>query len=127
DGIRSVRQGAAFDLAAMGQARRTAWIEPGDALLALDLDGDGRISSGRELFGDATPLGGGVASHGFEALRAHDDNGDGAITAEDAVFSELLVWEDNGDGVSTLGELRPLSETGIVKLNLKFTESSGVD
>src|SRR5690606_41719205 len=81
----------------------------------------------RERSAAAPPPGGAVASCGVEARRAHDDNGDGAIAAEDAVYRELLVWEDNGDGVSTPGELRPLSETGIVKLNVKFTESSGVD
>ena len=48
-----------------------------------DLDDDGRITSGRELFGSASLIAGRQVSNGFEALAALDESGDGAIDKRD--------------------------------------------
>jgi hypothetical protein len=95
-----------------------------DALLALDLDGDGAITSGAELFGEAT---GGWAPDGFAALARHDDNGDGAIDAADPVYSSLLLWHDDGDARSTPGELVPLSVSGLERIHLARTRVDETD
>lgn len=89
--------------------------------LALDRDGDGRITSAAELFGGETLLTSGrAAKHGFEALAALDDNRDGAIDARDAAFAELLVWADrDGDRQSSPDELAPLSSR-VVSLSLGY-------
>ena len=82
----------------------TPWI-------ALDRDGDGAITRGAELFGDATPLAGGTARDGFAALASLDANGDGVLDAHDPMFASLLLWADrDGDRKSTPAELRPLAE-----------------
>jgi hypothetical protein len=95
-----------------------------DALLALDVDGDGRIASGRELFGEVT---GGWAPDGFTALARHDDNDDGVIDRNDAVFESLLLWRDDGDAVSQPGELIPLHGTDIDRIALRATAADETD
>lgn len=94
----------------------TGWIAgEGDALLAIDLDGDGAVTSGRELFGEAT---GGWAPDGFAALARHDANGDGAIDRDDPVYSRLLAWIDDGDARSMPSELVSLDALGIASISL---------
>lgn len=117
DGVRMSGLDAEVSFALLDhRAVTTGWIAGGDdALLAVDLDGDGEIGSGRELFGEAT---GGMAADGFVALARHDDNADGRIDHDDAVYSQLLAWRDDGDGISAAAELVPLSELGIESLSL---------
>lgn len=98
---------------------RTHWPEAGHPgyLLAIDVNGDGMISMGEELFGDRD----GEKANGFEALRDLDTNGDGVISAKDRNFNRLVLWQDkNGDGVSQKDELIPLKEKGITSISLKY-------
>jgi hypothetical protein len=74
--------GVRFDIDADGSAEETAWTEPnGDVgFLAIDRNGNGRIDSGTELFGDSTTLTNGArALNGFEALADLDSNHDARI------------------------------------------------
>ena len=48
--------GVYFDLDNTGFAQRTAWVGGGAGFLALDLNGNGVIDNGGELFGDFTLL-----------------------------------------------------------------------
>jgi hypothetical protein len=108
-----------FDLRGDGVRRRSDWVGGGTALLALDLDGDGRITSGRELFGSGTRIGGRSAVDGYEALAAYDADGDGAITPHDPIYADLLVWTDSDcDGMSQPQELRSIARAGIASLSL---------
>ena len=131
DGVRtlSVLDGVQFDLLAVGQTQRTAWVSGADGLLALDRNHDGRINDGSELFGSSTPLtGGGNASDGYQALRELDSNSDGVISAADGAFPDLRVWVDAGsDAVSAPGELRTLESLGIVQLDLRAQAGLGID
>lgn len=122
--LRGPADGARFAL--MGRERMpVGWLAGSDdALVAIDLDGDGAITSGRELFGEAT---GGWARDGFAALARADSNDDGVVDAFDHSFRDLLAWADDGDGVSEPGELRPLFETGITSLPLEATALGAVD
>lgn len=91
------RYGAHFDLDANGFAESVGWVAPGDGLLVRDLDGDGVIDNGRELFGDHTVLqNGNNAANGFQALAELDGNADGKVDANDAAFASLRVWRDIG-------------------------------
>jgi hypothetical protein len=124
----SLDQGVSFDLAASGTARRTGWVAPTDGLLVRDLNHDGVINDGRELFGSATRIGDGVANDGFEALRALDSNQDGRLTAADVAFAELQVWKDvDQDGVTDGGELSSLADNGVVALNLNAQASTATE
>lgn len=131
DGIEtvSVSNGALFDHAADGFAELTGWVSPDDGLLVRDLDGNGTIDSGRELFGSETQLANGQkAANGFEALRGLDSNADGAIDNNDAAFAELRVWQDaDGNGRTDAGELLTLEEAGLKSINVNYTNSSFID
>jgi hypothetical protein len=118
-----------FDLDGKG-AHPLDWPAAGYPFLALDLDKDGVITSGTELFGTATLL---LATHasapnGFAALAQYDLNGDGVIDGQDAIFSRLLLWYDrNGDGVCQPTELERLGFAGVgaIHLNAEPVKANG--
>jgi hypothetical protein len=95
-------------------------VANGDALLAIDRNGNGSIDDGRELFGSAFQLADGSrAEDGFAALASLDSNHDGQISAADCEFAALRAWLDgNSDGVSQEGELVDLASLGIVSIDL---------
>ncbi|MBR6995407.1 MAG: calcium-binding protein [Ruminococcus sp.] len=120
--IESKENGANFDLDGNNYAEKINWTKK-DGYLCLDLNKNGKIDSGRELFGDSTFIGenGELAKNGFEALAQYDENGDGVIDSGDEIFSNLRVWVDaDGNGASE-GELRTLEELGITAINLNYT------
>src|SRR6056297_2774533 len=109
---------AFFDLNLDGFAEMTGWVSADDALLALDVDGDGIIDNNSELFGDQTGH-----ANGFLALAAHDGNGDGVIDANDAVFADLIAWRDlNGDGFSAESEMVSPTDVGITSIDLAYVD-----
>ena len=76
-----------FDNDDNGFAERTGWISPTDGLLVRDLDGNGAIDHGGELFGNNTLLlNGRKAANGFAALAALDENGDRFIDYLDSAW-----------------------------------------
>ena len=91
-----------------------------DGLLALDLNGDGQINSGAELFGSSTVLPNGAhAADGWVALKTLDSNGDGKLDAQDAQFNQLRVWVDaNGNGQTDAKELGTLADHHIASIDL---------
>lgn len=116
-----VTRGADFDLLANGQRQRTAFVTGGDALLALDRNGNGRIDDGSELFGDQRG-----AANGFEELRKLDSNGDGVIDANDEQYGDLRLFRDNGNGRTERGELLGLKEAGITSIDLNYANHDEV-
>ena len=118
-----------FDLDNNGFAEQTAWVDGGDGLLVRDLDGNGRIESGAELFGDHTGFADGtMAADGYAALAEHDDNGDGLIDAKDPIWRELQVWRDeNSDAHSAAEELHPLADFDITAISLAAKRVSETD
>ena len=108
-----------FDHNADGIKTGTGWAAPNDGLLVRDLNGNGLIDSGRELFGiDTLKANNTFATQGFDALKELDSNADGLITNLDAAFSQLKVWQDlNQDGVSQAGELKTLGQWGITSIS----------
>ncbi len=123
----SVKDGVYFDEDARGLVEKTEWVAADDALLAIDLNGDGIINDGSELFGTSTTLAdGSKAESGFEALAQYDLNGDGVIDENDEVFDKLKVWQDkNGDGISQEDELYSLGELGIDNISLSTSVEDG--
>jgi len=154
DGIETVGiNGAAttilFDHDANGTRTGTGWLKADDGWLVRDLDGNGSIDSGRELFGvdtriTSTDIIAGTVNQtvthernaysGFDALRVLDTglggngsagNGDGLIDAQDAAFAELRVWRDlNQDGISQPGELLSLAAAGIASISIQSSLSN---
>jgi hypothetical protein len=128
DGVQttSIDNGTQFDLINSGSKQSVGWVSPQDGFLAIDLNGDGQINSGAELFGDHTKLpDGSLAKDGWAALAALDSNHDGVIDAQDAQFNQLRVWVDaNSDGVTDAGELRTLADAHIASINLAANNTS---
>lgn len=117
-----------FDHAADGFAERTAWAGKDDGILVRDLNGNGRIDTGRELFGDNTLVAGVAAASGYEALKALNSNGDGLISSADAAWSQLKVWKDaNSNGITEAGELLTMADAKVKNIRLNYTQSDFVD
>ena len=107
-----------FDMDNDGLAEKTGWVSGDDALLVVDVNNNGVIDNITELFGD-------VDTEGFVELATFDGNGDGLVDAQDANFSDILVWKDaNENGVTDAGELTTLSANGITALATGYTETS---
>jgi hypothetical protein len=131
DGVHTTTlgNGVVFDMLGNGQSLQTAWVDTTDGLLALDLNNDGLINNGTELFGDSTRLStGNKATDGFQALAQYDGNHDGVIDGLDTVFANLKVWVDaNHNGVSEAAELHTLAQLGVHSLKLATTPSTQMD
>ena len=119
----------AFDIDNDGSWERSAWTEAGtdDAFIARDLNDNGVIDNGGELFGDATLLmDGSTADNGYEALKELDlptlgGNGDGVLDRRDKAFRNLYLWVDlNHDGFSDETELWPMRKEKNAVLSLKY-------
>jgi Ca2+-binding RTX toxin-like protein len=115
-----------FDHTGIGVRNGTGWLSGDDAWLVRDLDGDGLITRGAELFGIDTRLPNGtLAADGFAALASLDANGDGRVSDADAYFGDLQLWRDaNLNGISEPFELRSLAEEGIASISL-VSQASG--
>jgi len=108
-----------------GNKNENEWTKPwdangGDGLLAWDVDGDGKITSGKELMGTVDLNGKNSFNNGYEKLAKYFDK-DGNGVVEGAELAGLKIWEDrNGDGVTQDGELVDLASRGITSLDTNF-------
>ena len=131
DGIETLSNsgGVYFDHAGDGFAEQSGWISQDDGFLVRDLNGNGKIDSGLELFGSETFLKNGQkASNGFIALQELDDNFDGKVDSNDSAFETLRVWRDlNRDGQSQENELFSLNDSGVRSVNVGYNSSSLID
>lgn len=126
--------GVLFDLDGDGVPEQLSWTLPDsdDAWLALDRDGNGRITNGGELFGNFSPQPAGAAPNGFLALTEYDlpehgGNNDGVIDRHDAVWAQLRLWTDvNHDGVSQASELRDVGGV-LSSISLDFRQRARRD
>ena len=109
---------SAFPLYNTGKNDRVAWPEAGSAgyFLALDKKGNKKITKSEQLFGANDKF-----SNGFVKLQTLDSNKDGVIDSKDAVYKNLVLWNDkNGDGKSDKGEVYSLKDMKVESLNLNY-------
>lgn len=117
---------ATYDMSGDGRRDATAWTSPGDGFLAIDLaaDGtfgpDGAIDRSEEIVFSAWDRG---ATSDMQALRdVFDTNHNGKLDAADAHWSDFRVWQDaDGNGTSSIGEVKTLDQLGIASIDLNPT------
>lgn len=102
-----------FDLNGDGEDEEIDCLGSGSGFLALDRDGDGLISGGRELFGPRT-------GYGYEELSIYDLDGNTWIDENDPVFDQLQLWMGAG---SETGRLVSLREAGVGALSLASADA----
>ncbi len=102
-----------FDLDHDGIKDSISMLGEGSGFLALDKNGDGVINDGSELFGTQS-------GDGFRDLAAYDEDGNGWIDENDAIFDKLLIWAKTESGKD---ELYTLKEAGVGAICLQKADT----
>lgn len=105
-----------FDLDADGVKEEISMPTRGSAFLALDLNGDGIINDGNELFGTKS-------GDGFKDLSKYDSDGNGWIDENDEIFDKLRIWYKNENGEDELISLKD-ADVGAIFLGEQDTQFS---
>lgn len=92
-----------FDLDSDGTVDNISRLDGSSGYLALDKNEDGKIKDGSELFGASS-------GNGFQDLAGYDQDKNGWIDENDAVWDKLKIWVQ---GESGEGELYTLKEKGV--------------
>lgn len=92
-----------FDIDADGELDEISMLNGASGYLALDKNGDGTINDGSELFGTGS-------GNGFADLAAYDEDGNGWIDENDAIWDKLKIWTRDADGNDVL---YTLAEKGV--------------
>ncbi len=131
DGVetRDTGNGVYFDHDGNNFAEKSGWVGSDDGLLVHDVNNNGKIDDGTELFGNNSVLSSGAkAANGFEALAELDSNGDGVFNNSDTAWNNVKVWKDaNGNGIVDEGELITLEQANVVGINLNYSENEVTD
>jgi hypothetical protein len=85
----------AFDLDSDGDFEQISFVGVGSGFLALDLNEDGVVNNGKELFGPSS-------GDGFADLSALDGDGNGWIDENDPIYDKLRIWTKDENGNDTL-------------------------
>lgn len=100
-----------FDIDADGEMDEISQLGAGSGYLALDKNGDGVINDGSELFGTES-------GNGFKDLAQYDDDGNGWIDENDAIWSKLQIWTKDENGND---KLYRLADKGVGAICLQNT------
>ena len=103
-----------FDLYNDGKCDQISTLGSGNGFLALDINEDGIVNQGSELFGTIT-------GNGFGELMKYDSDNNHWIDENDSIFDKLQIWLKNED--ENERELVGLGEMGIGAIFLGSSES----
>lgn len=83
-----------FDIDSDGKSDQISFVAKGSGFLSLDLNEDGIINNGTELFGPHS-------GNGFSDLAKYDSDGNNWIDENDPIYDKLRIWtkDDNGNDV----------------------------
>jgi hypothetical protein len=116
-----------FDIDGNGTLDQTTWtmMNQDTGFFWVDLNSNGQVDNGRELFGSDTQMSGILpAGNGFAALAQYDlarngGNGDGVLSAADTVWPRLRLWVDwNHNGRVDAGEVSTMDDLHIQSIDL---------
>ncbi|MCX4323533.1 MAG: hypothetical protein OSJ59_11275 [Lachnospiraceae bacterium] len=105
-----------FDLDCDGEEEEISSLQAGSGFLALDLNGDGKINDGSELFGTKS-------GDGFKDLSKYDLDGNGWIDEADPIWEKLLIWTKDENGKDKMYHLSDLG-VGAIGLSRVGTQFS---
>lgn len=105
-----------FDLDCDGEEEEISSLQAGSGFLALDLNGDGQINDGSELFGTKS-------GDGFKDLSKYDLDGNGWIDEADPIWEKLLIWTKDENGEDKMYHLSDLG-VGAIGLSRVGTQFS---
>lgn len=91
-----------FDLDGDGVEEDIHKLNSGSGYLALDKNNDGKINDGNELFGT-------TSGDGFVDLAKYDEDGNGWIDENDAIWNHLKIWVQTEQGP----QLYSLADKGV--------------
>ena len=112
-----------FDADGSGLRRHWSWIATKAGWLVHDPAGAGRITSALQWFGNVTFWL--FWDNGYRALAALDDDASGELSGDE--LRDLAIWHDrNTNGISEAGEVRPLSDHGIVGLSCRYLAANSL-
>jgi hypothetical protein len=89
-----------FDLDNDGDSDQISFATGGSGFLAFDVNQDGTINNGSELFGPQS-------GNGFNDLSVYDSDSNGWIDENDDIYNKLRIWskdENGNDQLFALGE-----------------------
>lgn len=111
-----------FDLDQDGTEEEISMLNSGSGFLALDLNGDGIINDGGELFGTKS-------GNGFSDLAKYDSDGNGWIDEADEIWDKLLIWTKDENGNDILYHLSDLGvgAIGLGNISTQFALNSAQD
>ncbi|MCK5130265.1 MAG: hypothetical protein KAQ68_10450, partial [Clostridiales bacterium] len=103
-----------FDLDTDGVDDEISFVNAGSGLLAIDLNEDGIINNGTELFGPNT-------ADGFGELSAYDLDNNNWIDENDAIYDRLQIWTKDANGND---QLFALGQKGVGAIYLGNIDTS---
>lgn len=103
-----------FDIDGDGKTDNISKLSEGAGYLVLDKNKDGIINDGTEMFGAKT-------GNGFAELAGYDEDGNGWIDENDAVYKDLAVWIKDDKGNDRLVSMKD-ANVGAVYLGSAATE-----
>ncbi|WP_158271819.1 S8 family serine peptidase [Methylosinus sporium] len=122
-----------FDTLGDGKLHQTGWVADHDGILALDLDGNGKIDSIKETI--SVHYNGGSFADGIAALASLAQPGATSFSRATSLtnaatgrlyFDDLRVWVDaNHDAKTDAGELKTLGELGVASISLAGAGNKG--
>ncbi|NLV36987.1 MAG: hypothetical protein GXY17_09985 [Clostridiaceae bacterium] len=84
-----------FDIDADGTKDQISFTGEGSGFLAFDINNDGIVNNGMELFGPQS-------GNGFSDLAEYDEDRNGWIDENDDIYSKLRIWTKDEDGKDQL-------------------------
>ncbi|WP_185966605.1 S8 family serine peptidase, partial [Methylosinus sporium] len=128
-----IEQNIFFDTLGDGKLHQTGWVADHDGILALDLNGNGRIDSIKETI--SVRFNGGSFADGIAALASLAQPGATSFSRATSLtnaatgrlyFDDLRVWVDaDHDAQTDAGELKTLDELGIASISLVGAGNKG--
>ncbi|KPA11707.1 hypothetical protein MHK_008058 [Candidatus Magnetomorum sp. HK-1] len=102
-----------FDLDADGTTDDISFVKPGSGFLVFDKNQDGIIQDGTELFGPST-------GNGFSELAKYDQDKNGWIDENDAIYDNLSIWSKKQSGEDVYHTLKQ-ADVGAIYLSAAQT------